>query len=868
MKNSSSRIKSNVFGREVQKLTPDLINEILAEAEDQAQAAVQPDIECILDVLNNVADCWQNPDYHLRRKAARILPELTNFSHEMVEEGFSVISAICRRENLEKRLKGELGNLRLLDRWVDRPEYAYDLRAIPHGILLHLTAGNVFVGAVDSLVSGIITKNANILKMSRVDPVFPLLFLESIKENDPQGIIWPHQAALIWKGGDEEIENILLQARLTVVFWGGGEALASVKRRLGSNTRLIENGPKYSFAVVSATRIGAGLAPELVKGLALDLCRWDQQACSSPHVVYVIGSNERSAHVLMEQLYDELLDLQQTLPVGRLSFDEKVEIRKVRELARMAQARNEARLLCPESFDFTLIYEKNPEFKISCLNRTLFFKRVNSFAEVILQIEPMRDWLQTVGLCLEPEMVEECHAALINVGAKRVTDIGGMSEGHDGAPHEGNFLLRQLVDWVDREYKPGPVGRIERLLASIIDSPYYRRIFERAGGASFENFERLPLLDRETFYRNSPPESSDILTGPMTDAYVYASGGTTGSPKFTLYSNAEYRYVTDVLTDIYRNAGLNENDRVANLFIAGNLWTSFNVAGRALENLGCLHLPVGGASDMENMLKYLQLFKVNALVGLPSIIIKLAEEISRRGLELRIEKILYGGEHLRPQTCDFLQKTIGATSIRSAGYACVDTGPVGWQCDHLEGSVHHVLQQYCYAEILDPTTLKPVVGDQPGEIIATNLDRILMPVVRYRTGDLGRWVKVENCPCGFSGPSFELLGRCDDLLVVGGINLMPVDVAAGLEQLPVSQSFQMVARTSAGKDLLIIRLEAEQRLSDTQVIDSLRAGSYKIAESLHEGWMNIEIEWFKPNEIKRNERTGKLKTVIDERFGH
>jgi len=78
----------------------------------------------------------------------------------------------------------------------------------------------------------------------------------------------------------------------------------------------------------------------------------------------------------------------------------------------------------------------------------------------------------------------------------------------------------------------------------------------------------------------------------------------------------------------------------------------------------------------------------------------------------------------------------------------------------------------------------------------------------------------------------------------------------------------MVARTSAGKDLLVLRLEAEERLPDSQVVDSLKNGSYKIAESLHEGWMNIEIEWFKPNEIKRNERTGKLKTVIDERFGH
>ncbi len=868
MKKSPAQNKCNVFGREIEAsdLTSEMIADLLTEAEDQAQAAAKPDIECVLDVLQAVSDCWRDPDYSLRQRASAILPELTGFSPAMVNEGFSVISAICRRENLEKRLRGELGSLKVLDKWLDCPDFAYDLRAVPHGILLHLTAGNVFVGAVDSLVSGIITKNANILKMSRVDPVFPLLFLESIRENDPQGIIWPHQAALIWKGGNESIENALLKARLTVVFWGGGEALESVKKRLGSNTRLIENGPRYSFAVVSGPRIAAGPGSDLVRGLALDLCRWDQQACSSPHVVYVVASNDRPAHLLMEQLFDELVELSATLPVGRLSFDEKVEIRKVRELARMAQARNEGRVLAPESFDFSLVFEQSPEFKVSCLNRTLFIKRVASLEEILAQVEPISAWLQTAGLCLEAGQAETFQQQLLSLGVKRITEIGGMSEGHDGAPHEGSFLLRRLVDWVDREYRCNSAGRINRLLARIIDSPYYRRIIAKSG-ASFETFTRLPLLDRETFYRHSPPESEEILTGPMTDAYVYASGGTTGNPKFTLYSNAEYCYVTDVLTDIYRNAGLCREDRVANLFIAGNLWTSFNVAGRALENLGCLHLPVGGASDLENMLKYLQLFKVNAVVGLPSIIIKLAEEIQRRQLNIRIEKILYGGEHLRPQTCEFLKKAVGAVSIRSAGYACVDTGPIGWQCDHLEGSVHHVLDHYCYVEILDLATLRPVSDEKPGEIIATNLDRVLMPVVRYRTGDLGRWVRVENCPCGFRGLSFELLGRCDDLLVIGGINLMPVDVAAGLSTLPVSQSFQIVARTSSGKDLLVLRIEAEEKLEDARVLAALKKGSYKIAESLHEHWMNVEVEWFRPGEIKRNERTGKLKAVIDERFG-
>ncbi|HAE41148.1 MAG TPA: CoF synthetase, partial [Candidatus Riflebacteria bacterium] len=268
--------KIYVFGQQQDQnwLNADTASELLEEAFEKAAVAVRPDLTCILEILDQVAQAWADPDYHLRRKAAEVLPKLTDFSEEMIEQGFKAISAICRRESLEKRLRGELGNLSVLDAGLERPHLDYQLRALPRGVLLHLTAGNVFVGAVDSLVSGIITKNANILKMSRVDPVFPVLFIESIKEHDPAGIIWPNQAAVLWKGGDESIETPLLNAQLTVIFWGGHDALLSVKARIGASTKLIENGPRYSLAVVEGQRLKKEVPEYLVKGLAQDLSLW------------------------------------------------------------------------------------------------------------------------------------------------------------------------------------------------------------------------------------------------------------------------------------------------------------------------------------------------------------------------------------------------------------------------------------------------------------------------------------------------------------------------------------------------------------------------------------------------------------------
>ncbi|MBF0500744.1 MAG: hypothetical protein HQM09_11470 [Candidatus Riflebacteria bacterium] len=887
-----------VFGNTLPelRLTPEAIPDLLVRARERTIGAADIPMESIFAVLERVSAIWSNPENDLYRFALAELPSRTSFSPAMIKEGLAVVSAICNPVNIRRRLSGDLGEggADLLDGWVNLPSLGYDLRARPRAPIIHLAAGNVFVGAVDSLVAGIITKNVNILKMSHIDTLFPVLFLESLRRSDPDNIIWTRQALTSWKGGDAAVEAPLLKSDLTILFWGGQEALASVKSHIGEKTRLIENGPRYSFAITELSALTPEPDSVAVRGLALDLSRWDQQACSSPHVVYVIGKDDEPVYRLMRRLSTELTALAEELPRGELSFDEKVEIRRLRELSTMGQAFGEATLICPENFDYTLVFERTPLFRVSCLNRTLFFKRVANIEELIAQIVPISAFLQTVGLNVSNETRPIIERGLLEAGVRRLTDWGGMSEGRDGAPHEGSFLLSSLVEWVDREScQPSPISgniianppvehtatgtgpgefkqtiledRLDRLFSVLHKSQYYAPLIAASSGHGLKRLEKMPFLDRETFYQQSPPASEAILTGPLTDAYVYASGGTTGEPKFTFYRNDEYRTATNELGYIYRAAGIIPSDVVGNLFLAGNLWTSFNVAGRALENIGCLNLPIGGASDMGNVINYLRIFKATAVIGLPSVIVQLAEEVKRLGRPLQIEKILYGGEHLRAPTVRFLEEALGCSHVRSAGYACVDTGPIGFQCTHLQGTVHHVLTSYQHIELIDTETFQPISNSgQFGEIVATNLDRQLMPIIRYRTGDLGRWTKETTCSCGFSGPSFELLGRCDDLLVIGGINLLPGDVASGLAEFQVSPNFQLVARFHDGKEQLLIRVESEETIDKECVSAALSSGSYKLKEALRMGLV-IALEVVPPGNLPRNTRTGKLRVVIDER---
>jgi phenylacetate-CoA ligase len=60
---------------------------------------------------------------------------------------------------------------------------------------------------------------------------------------------------------------------------------------------------------------------------------------------------------------------------------------------------------------------------------------------------------------------------------------------------------------------------------------------------------------------------------------------------------------------------------------------------------------------------------------------------------------------------------------------------------------HHIAEDHFIAEIINPDTLEPVPEGEEGEIIFTSLTKEAMPVIRYRTRDITRFIPGQ-CPCG------------------------------------------------------------------------------------------------------------------------
>jgi len=453
MTNKKERFKQFIFGKTVvssQPVSEGDLERILLKGKEIKENGSHPSQDQIMTVLSRVSKAWANPGYAKRREALKMLTKSTGLGAELVE---AILNEFPRRldpDNLKKKLAGELGSPSIQDGLVTQDTTHARLTVQPVGQVLHIAAGNAFLGCIESLIDGIITKNVNFLKMS-TDRDFPVLFAESIREFDKKGIIADRLAILWWHGGARAIEDLFKHYMDRIIFWGGDDALSSWKKDLGQSTVLVQHGPKISFGVLSR----AGLKPVELSGLTdrivFDIVIWEQKACNCPQMLFVEDSvPTEEMKCFIDSLADSFKKANDRFPPGERADDEHVEILRTRELA-LAEHLATGRSTCiigPETFEWTIIYEEDSQgrkFITSPLNRTIFIERYPSLRVLSDLLRDHSFYLQTVGYCLEDREISKYGIALSRLGVTRLCPFGVMAITTPGTPHDGSYALRDLT---------------------------------------------------------------------------------------------------------------------------------------------------------------------------------------------------------------------------------------------------------------------------------------------------------------------------------------------------------------------------------------------------------------------------------------
>lgn len=434
------------------QLTPALLQrqiDALGEARDR-YLADRPVAE-IVDVVDAAASRFRDPADPLRQTAEAALPAVTGYSLPMIRRTLDGMVADWRADRLWELLRAEFGDPRVLDEFRTREHARGTTRAFGPRFTTHIFSGNVPGVAVTSLIRSLLVKSAALGKTASGEPLLPALFARAVAEADAE--LGACLAVAYWPGGTEALDEAALGAADAVVVYGGTDTAASLRARTPANTRFIGYGHKLSFGMIGREMLDAGNASAAAAAAALDVATFDQQGCVSPHLFYIEEGGEITPREWARMLAAAMERIERKLPRGTLSPAESSAIRQLRGEAEFAQiAGSDLEVhTSPGGTAWTVIYDPDPAFAASCLNRVVRIKAVPKLEAISALVEPVGSLLQTVGIAAGEERMAELAVALGRSGASRITPLGQMAWPPSTWHHDGHPPLGELVRWCDVE---------------------------------------------------------------------------------------------------------------------------------------------------------------------------------------------------------------------------------------------------------------------------------------------------------------------------------------------------------------------------------------------------------------------------------
>ncbi|MEV7008449.1 hypothetical protein [Streptosporangium sp. NPDC051022] len=401
------------------------------------------------------------------------------------------------------------------------------------------------------------------------------------------------------------------------------------------------------------------------------------------------------------------------------------------------------------------------------------------------------------------------------------------------------------------------VGRARR-------TPYYRDLPAVTGRA---DLTRLPVLDKAALDAHTPPVSGDMSSGAPPSGEVLRSGATTGGPRYIVYSLTDWSNMVREAIPVLYGVGLEKGDRLINALFGGSLYGGLITSSCEFSQMPVECYTTGQHITVDDLLTLVRSFSANAVVGQPALLLPLLREARARDAGLRLEKVVYGGTAMTETDKAWLREHLGVRVISSI-VAANDGAQLGYQCRELDGTLHHLCDEYNLIEVVDEEG-RPLPDGEPGHLLVTGLQKFEGPLIRYRIGDVGRILPRRDCGCGVSGRVLEYLGRSDGLIKVKARTVLYNEILAALSVFQVSQ-LQVEITSSDGTDTVIVRTESPLDL-DPEKVRHLLNDEFEALSDRHAFGQGLDVfrlvvECSGEGALPRNAVSGKIKPVVDRRL--
>ncbi len=412
--------------------------------------------------------------------------------------------------------------------------------------------------------------------------------------------------------------------------------------------------------------------------------------------------------------------------------------------------------------------------------------------------------------------------------------------------------------------------QLERLQATLNrvyrNVRFYKKSFDAIGFVpedldDLASLARLPFTTRHDLGRAYPYE---MFAVPLREVVrVHVSSGTSENPSIVGYTANDLKHWGELVARLLTAAGVTREDVVQVAFNYGLFTGAFGLHYGA-EQIGASVVPSSVGNTLRQV-KILKDYRTTTLVCTPSYALRIAEVVAQMGVDpkmLALKQGLFGGEPWGEEIRQAIEERLYIKAYDNYGLSEVMGPGIAGECPHRAGM--HVSEDHFIAEIIDPDTGKVLQNGATGELVLTTVTKEAFPVIRFRTGDLTS-LDDSPCPCGRTLARISRIsGRCDEIIIVKGVNIYPKAVGAILDAVTgVEPAYQLVVGREDARDFLGIRIEVSEAMffdkmeSQRGVVDRLRK---KVRDTLG---VTPRIWLVEAGSIRRDKETAPM--VVDRR---
>ncbi len=328
--------------------------------------------------------------------------------------------------------------------------------------------------------------------------------------------------------------------------------------------------------------------------------------------------------------------------------------------------------------------------------------------------------------------------------------------------------------------------RLQRILAHAYQSiPFYKRTFDEHGVAPSHvqapsDLLKLPILTKDDIREHF---TELICPSAAGGSFPRHTSGSTGSPLRLLKDRTVLQVMDSIM---YRNYG----------------WFDIEMGQKQARFWGSPASRIGRTKDkltdlLVNRIRFspfdisdeacgrfvaaMMRFRPDYVYGYAQTISRFSDYVARQDVDrapLHLKAVIVTGEVV-------LDEQLG--NIRAAfqcpvsnEYGCTEVGIVAMGCPN--GRMHLMIENLFVEFMKDHRHTEPL---EEGEILLTELYGGLMPLIRYRVGDMGA-ADDRLCECGRGLPLLHrIVGRSDEFIVCpGGKQVDPIVFENILKEMP------------------------------------------------------------------------------------